>query len=357
MNLKKKYKNFECHDRSIMNENSFGQLELIDLPPLTIYPINNISIDLCPGCNQNNEDGTIKVENQIWHAECFICSSCRKSIKDGEFIKHKNFILHKECYSNCFLKRCSNCSKFVESDICIQIENHFFHPNCFYCSECQESESIKQKCIIIYNKPYCLKCSNKFLDQCKLCLKFILPKSEKIEFFLQNKSFFLHKECLQCPYCLKQLNELDINLFENKISCKKCFNESLKQICVECNYPIFGNSIKFNGIFWHIEHFICSICKEKMKPNMASFEFGILKCRKCLTEELKNCKKCNLLLEDSYYEVCGFKYHKNCVICTKCNISLINKNYGNINGEPFCSNCCEKMKLNNEINQICRLIK
>lgn len=53
--------------------------------------------------------GGVSYQEQPWHSQCFVCSSCSKPLAGTSFTNHQDQAFCVECYKNCVAKKCSGC--------------------------------------------------------------------------------------------------------------------------------------------------------------------------------------------------------------------------------------------------------
>ena len=113
--------------------------------PMTLFGLELPKSSICAGCNKTIMFGRmIKAIEKVFHAECFNCQGCQKSLDNvGSFVPKDGWPYHRECAIALFNPRCSCCDKaiegtytrhgFFETELyCIEHESSI--PSCFSCN-------------------------------------------------------------------------------------------------------------------------------------------------------------------------------------------------------------------------------
>lgn len=53
--------------------------------------------------------GGVNYQDQPWHSECFVCSSCRKPLAGTSFTSHEEKVYCVDCYKSTVAKKCNGC--------------------------------------------------------------------------------------------------------------------------------------------------------------------------------------------------------------------------------------------------------
>lgn len=81
--------------------------------------------------------GGVNYQDQPWHSECFVCSSCRKPLAGTRFTSHEEKVYCVDCYKSTVAKKCSSCQNPITglnpdtqfSTLCILLERCVFDLN------------------------------------------------------------------------------------------------------------------------------------------------------------------------------------------------------------------------------------
>lgn len=323
-------------------------------PPRRLWHILDVPPGICCFCGTKIDAGDKKIEvsGHFWHPECFNCSLCGQRMDPSGVVPREDLIFHKECYKECYSERCCKCTKLIDSGEYFGAFGRAYHKNCYFCEKCNARQTQSSRVYNFYNIPYCAACFEdlmKLFPTCVTCRKPVLPTEKSKSFFWEGKKYFYHvPDCEKCQKCSKTPdNGGDVNkqvycVVNNTLYCIPCYKEALQKVCASCNQPIFDQASKMENISWHGEHFKCSICNCSLKPNTCVFNFGILKCKSCATEDKPVCAGCGKPIQDEPITACRTIWHPQCLRCQFCDHSVLGKKFTNVSGFPCCRNCYEE---------------
>uniref|UniRef100_A0A672QHE1 Four and a half LIM domains 1b n=1 Tax=Sinocyclocheilus grahami TaxID=75366 RepID=A0A672QHE1_SINGR len=108
--------------------------------------------------------GGVNYQDQPWHSECFVCSSCRKPLAGTHFTSHEEKVYCVDCYKSTVAKKCSGCQNpitgFGKATNVVNYEGGSWHDYCFNCKKC--SLNLAEKRFVAHNGDiYCSDCSKK----------------------------------------------------------------------------------------------------------------------------------------------------------------------------------------------------
>jgi hypothetical protein len=285
----------------------------------------------------------LEAAGHLWHSECFRCSLCKQPFPDHNFIVQGDLVLHHQCLLECYAERCAKCTNLVDKSEGTKALGKIYHTKCFTCTKCGMGDLTSKKFDNIYGFPYCRSCFDSMRSLFPLCLtcqKPIYPTQQREEYFFNAKKYYAHKpDCFKCHYCTRALASTPPCVYDQKLICKTCFDSAHQRICAYCNDPIFDQPSIIESIYWHTEHFVCTVCKTPLKPNTNILSFGILKCRTCAAEERPKCSDCGKPIGDDLVIACGQVWHRGCLKCQNCGKTLQSKQIFTKNGQPYCKDC------------------
>lgn len=93
--------------------------------------------DICARCNQKIIVKPAVVDQEHhFHAECFKCTKCRKTINNGICDGWVCYLNEKYYHLECFT--CSKCCKIINEDdkLLHSIQGNVFHNKCYKCNSC-----------------------------------------------------------------------------------------------------------------------------------------------------------------------------------------------------------------------------
>jgi len=327
---------------------------LLEADPQYLFRVGEFRDGFCPGCQGPVDGPCVTFENHEWHHQCFKCGYCKKIIDKSECILKDNILFHRECYSRLYVDRCANCGEMVDSSSCIRLNGVVYHLSCFSCTKCGDTESIKKRCMVLFGNPYCLNCYqnlSSYLHKCFRCKNAIIPDGDEKHCFVQGKKLFFHSNCYSCSVCKSELSITESHVNDDMIVCANCYKNSKTKICSKCNLPIYGQNILHNKCYYHPNHFQCCSCSENLKINTVVVIEGELFCRKCSANVFDSCHGCGKHDEGVCYTACGYKWHKECLVCLNCGVNVLQEKYVSIDHKPCCEKCYIDLKSKNIINK------
>jgi len=327
-----------------------------------LWHIPNSAPGVCPGCGSRIEgQSSIAAAGHTWHVECFRCSLCRQPMSAEQFVTRNDLIFHHDCLIQCYNDRCAKCTEIVDTKDGCQLLNCVYHKKCLECEKCGKKQSSGIKILSLYNMPYCQGCYDelvKLFPRCVTCQKAVLPNEDSGSIFYQGQKYYYHHpDCAKCAKCSKVQKSDELIVYNKRIYCKSCYREASKKVCAQCNELIFDQASKMENICWHAEHFQCSICHALIQPNSCVFNFGILKCKPCATEDRPTCAGCGKpILENAVAALRG-QWHMQCLVCQFCGKNVIGKKFFNVSGLPCCDKCLDRERKEGVIDKYGRLKK
>ncbi|KNC53105.1 leupaxin [Thecamonas trahens ATCC 50062] len=98
-------------------------------------------LDVCAKCSMKITDAPIKALNKPWHAACFACADCATVFADGDgsFVEQDGVAYCDNCFSARFGQRCSKCGGVITENAIDAGDGNLYHTECFKCSSCDVS--------------------------------------------------------------------------------------------------------------------------------------------------------------------------------------------------------------------------
>eukprot|EP01123_Difflugia_compressa_P008130 TRINITY_DN2350_c0_g1_i1.p1 TRINITY_DN2350_c0_g1~~TRINITY_DN2350_c0_g1_i1.p1 ORF type:complete len:221 (+),score=7.42 TRINITY_DN2350_c0_g1_i1:80-742(+) len=199
-------------------------------------PINKQTMHLecfnCLGCGRNFHK--YNMMNQIydfngkpWCRDCHLsefserCAECSKPIKEPDYVQAFGASFHDECFISKKRKlKCRSCNKgFEDDEDPIDLLDAYYHERCFNCTQCGTRFSENNQPGESKGKFICRKCHDENLmdtEKCCQCKGNIMHKDDWCLVFKLK----IHRKCLRCADCNKDLEEIQRFLKGGKIYCK-----------------------------------------------------------------------------------------------------------------------------------------
>ncbi|XP_020280380.1 uncharacterized protein LOC109853064 isoform X1 [Pseudomyrmex gracilis] len=152
-----------------------------------------------------------------------------------------------------------------------------------------------------------------------------------------------HPACFRCADCKELLVDLAYCVHDDTLFCERHYAEQLKPRCAACDELIFsGEFTKAMNKEWHSGHFCCWQCDESLTGQRYVLRDEHPYCIKCYESVFANsCEQCSKIIgiesKDLSYK--DKHWHEACFFCTKCKVSLVDKQFGSKLDKIYCSNC------------------
>ena len=155
----------------------------------------------------------LKHKTFAWHSDCFKCVLCSTWLADGNFHEIDDSIMCKQCFTLKNSRKCYKCQQSILGRE-IQLGFHYYHPECFTCTECDKSLINEQK---VGSTLLCHECVSKKSKKCIYCNNPI--KSRHTVY----KGQPFHLECFKCNRCGSSIQGSEFyETSLNEILCSKC---------------------------------------------------------------------------------------------------------------------------------------
>ncbi|EGT36066.1 hypothetical protein CAEBREN_31741 [Caenorhabditis brenneri] len=195
-----------------------------------------MNINICVGCGKEitGDQPGCNAMNQIFHVDCFKCGQCSKTLAGASFYNIDDKPTCEGCYQNS-LEKCTACNRPI-SDKLLRACGGVYHVNCFVCYSCKKSLDGIPFTLDKDNNVHCVPCfHDKFAPRCAMCSKPIVPQDgekESVRVVAMDKSF--HVDCYKCEDCGMQLSSKlegqGCYPIDNHLLCKTCNGNRLRVV-------------------------------------------------------------------------------------------------------------------------------
>ncbi|CAH1775377.1 unnamed protein product [Owenia fusiformis] len=142
-----------------------------------------------------------KALGQVYHVKCFTCLTCSSQLQGQAFFAMEGKPYCETCYMDT-LEKCSLCKKAI-TDRILRATGKPYHAHCFVCVVCGKSLDGIPFTVDASNNIHCIDDFHaKFAPKCCVCSLPIVPEpgqEETVRIVAMDKSF--HTGCYKCEDC------------------------------------------------------------------------------------------------------------------------------------------------------------
>ncbi|CAF1223435.1 unnamed protein product [Rotaria sordida] len=213
------------HEHLIKKEQS----EVDHLTSLLMKSMNSSNqpnfFGMCARCNDEivgEENGLIAMD-RMYHVPCFTCTMCGCRLRGMHFYSMENKPYCESCYVNS-LEKCVACALPI-TDRILRATGKPYHAQCFSCMTCQKSLDGIPFTVDATMQIHCIDCFHeKFAPRCYVCHRPILPQpgqEETIRIIAFDRSY--HIDCYRCENCNIQFTtEEGCYPIDDHVLCLQC---------------------------------------------------------------------------------------------------------------------------------------
>ncbi|KAI1882873.1 hypothetical protein AGOR_G00239390 [Albula goreensis] len=181
----------------------------------------------CASCGENvvGEGTGCTAMDQVFHVDCFICTTCGSKLRGKPFYAMEKKAYCEPCYVNT-LETCSVCAQPIMERI-LRATGKAYHPHCFSCVVCHRSLDGIPFTVDAANQIHCIEdFHKKFAPRCSVCKEPIMPapgQEETVRIVALDRDFHVH--CYRCEDCGSPLSEGDNQgcyPLDGHVLCKTC---------------------------------------------------------------------------------------------------------------------------------------
>ncbi|RCI06266.1 Transforming growth factor beta-1-induced transcript 1 protein [Rhizopus stolonifer] len=169
----------------------------------------------CPGCQQPIKGSVVSAMDRIWHAHCFVCTQCNKTLENEQYFVHDDQPFCAQDYRVLFSLRCDLCHKPIEHSAISALGKHY-HEGHFCCTVCDMPFGDYSAFLVHEGRPYCQQ------DYMKVCGKKCSGCGEYISGeYINALEQPWHKSCFVCTECRQPFTGGSFLVRDNKPYCEK----------------------------------------------------------------------------------------------------------------------------------------
>ncbi|CAF1099093.1 unnamed protein product [Adineta steineri] len=180
---------------------------------------------MCARCNDEiiGEENGLVAMDRMYHVPCFTCTMCGCRLRGMHFYSMENQPYCEPCYISS-LEKCVVCALPI-TDRILRATGKPYHAQCFCCVVCQKSLDGIPFTVDATIQIHCIDCFHqKFAPRCYACHRPILPVSgeeETVRIVAFDRSY--HFDCYRCENCKIQFtSEQGCYPIDDHIFCLQC---------------------------------------------------------------------------------------------------------------------------------------
>ncbi|KAJ8678482.1 hypothetical protein QAD02_014269 [Eretmocerus hayati] len=161
-----------------------------------------------------------KIENEVWHPGCFVCSVCNELLVDLVYFAHgANLFCGRDFADLLEIPRCFACDELIFVREYTAAEGHNYHIKHFCCWDCDKALAGLQY-VIEDERPLCLACyQTNYAKSCSACGSVVAADQQGVS--IKNLNFHANDVCFCCHHCRKSLFGSQVAVKEGKLMCSK----------------------------------------------------------------------------------------------------------------------------------------
>ncbi|XP_075244431.1 four and a half LIM domains protein 2-like [Convolutriloba macropyga] len=261
----------------------------------------------------------------------FTCHNCERSLLGYRFVNKDANAYCVNCYHKLFANKCQLCNDIITvDDQDLTFKGKHWHARCFKCTDCSKS-LVGENFGVGTDKEslFCTECYEKdFAPKCVVCNEPFKGGTMKLTW---NGGSY-HSECFKCFNCNDVIGKDSFHPHDNKAYCDRCWDELYSVKCTKCKGPIKSNGVTYRMEPYHRECFTCSECDDILAGQRFTLQNDEPICSECFGKKYAHkCYECSLPIKgdsgNRYLMFEDFYWHCECFYCKQCNMSLLGTNF------------------------------
>jgi len=297
----------------------------------------------CGHCGEMVIGFCLNAMGKTYHPEHFVCHHCNLPFPNNQFVEHEGQPYCEKDYNLLFCPRCASCKQAI-SDKCVNALGKKYHPEHFTCTGCGKNlvgQAYKED----EGDVYCNACKDSRKQRvappteiCARCKRPIIGE------FVTLHGQKMHPDHFRCEECGCEFKGGNCQEFEGKLYCAEDYAKLLRNTCASCHKPIMGRSITALGKVWHPEHFVCYSCHEPFAGSNFYENEGKPYCEVHYTQNFGlPCAKCNRPVVHNACHFLDKVYHMEHFVCSGCDERLKKGDITEWEMKPLCMKCYKKL--------------
>ncbi|XP_017262606.1 leupaxin [Kryptolebias marmoratus] len=147
-----------------------------------------------------------------------------------------------------------------------------------------------------------------------------------------------HLEHFVCVVCKEELSKTGFFEREGQPYCDKDYHHLFSPKCAYCKGPILHNILTALDKTWHPEHFFCTHCGNRFDSEGFLEKDGKPYCCKDFYQLFApKCSGCGESVRENYLTAANGTWHPECFVCADCLKPFTDGCFMELNGRPLCA--------------------
>ncbi|OBZ85860.1 Transforming growth factor beta-1-induced transcript 1 protein [Choanephora cucurbitarum] len=311
-------------------------------PDTKVNTLNPLYAGLdCPGCQQPIQGTVVSAMDKVWHATCFVCTSCQKPLEKEEYFVHEQQPFCAKDYQSMFSLRCDYCHEPITKTAIRALGKHY-HEGHFCCVVCQTPLDDHSAFMVHEGQPYCQDDYKKsYSKKCNGCGDYLVGQ------YINALGQAWHPTCFVCTECKQPFKGGSFIVRDNQPYCEH--HQSKSTIKPK---PVFNKPHEFSPTATTAKPNPLSPSTPSTKPSIHTAKPTPPSPRTPSTRapsvtpstsNMKQCHHCGQQIDGPCASALGHDYHIHHFQCSQCQRTLSSRVpgmwTGNSQNELVCKSC------------------